>query len=116
RVLEIGDVVGAGSITAREAYGDFKRIIREEEVNRIPAGRIDKERSVAQLLDLALNQEFVKAEEAQREFQKVLEGKKTDKKLAGDARERLDELVRRMEDILSRLDKLIDIGILIKKL
>lgn len=116
RVLEIGDGIGAGSITAREAHTDFKRIIREEEANRISPNRIDKERYVARLLDLALNQEFVRAEEAQREFQKALDARRTDKKLAGEARERLDELVRRIDEILSSMDQLINIGQLIKQL
>jgi hypothetical protein len=116
RVLEIGDVVGAGAITAREGHTDFKRIIREEEVNRINPNRIDKERHVAKLLDLVLNQEFVRAEDAQRDFQKALDAKKTDKKLAAEAREKLEELIRRVDEILGSMDQLVNIGLLVKKL
>jgi hypothetical protein len=113
RVLEIGDVVAAGAITAREIHHDYRKIVREEEVNRIKKEKIDKERNIVRLLDLALNQEFVKAEEAQRDFQKSLEGKRKDEKLVAQAKDRLDDLIRRLQEVMEGMDRLTDINKLI---
>src|SRR5262249_17049827 len=81
-VLGIADIVKTGAVTAWEIHNDYRKIIREEEVNRVTPQRIDKERHIAKLLDLAINQEFVRAEEAQRAFQKSLEDKQVDRKAA----------------------------------
>jgi hypothetical protein len=113
RVLEIAEVVSAGSITAREVYTDYRRIVREEEVNRVTKEKIDKERNIVRLLDLALNQEFPRAEEMQREFQKSLESKQNDTKISGNARDRLDALIARLQEVMDSMDKLTDINKLI---
>lgn len=113
RVLEIADVVSAGSISAREVHTDYRRIVREEEVNRVTKEKIDKERNIVRLLDLALNQEFPRAEEMQRELQKSLEGKKNDTKVSGEARDRLDQLIARLQEVMDSMDKLTDINKLI---
>jgi hypothetical protein len=113
RVLEIAEVVSAGSITAREVHTDYRRIVREEEVNRVTKEKIDKERNIVRLLDMALNQEFPRAEEMQREFQKSLESKQNDTKVSGNARDRLDALIARLQEVMDSMDKLTDINKLI---
>ena len=116
RVLEISDLVTATSINIREVYNDFRRIVREEEVNRIPLERINKDRRVVELLGITLDSGFVRAEEAGREFVKTLEGKEKSRTHATAARDRLDDLVRQLQAAIEQMDGLIIIGDLVKKL
>jgi len=116
RVLEISDVISSTSINVREVFNDFRRIVREEEVNRIEPGKINKDRRVVELLGIALDSGFVRAEEAGREFVKSLEAKDKSRTQAVAARDRLDDLVRQMQAAIDQMDGLVVIADLVKKL
>lgn len=106
RTLEIAEVVSNQSITGKEVYTDFLRILREEKMNRVSTEMVRKVDGIIGLLEQAVTQDFVRAEEASRDFQKSLEGMQTDPKLAKDAQARLSELIARIEAVLDRMGKL----------
>ncbi|MBL8798695.1 MAG: hypothetical protein JNM56_32675 [Planctomycetia bacterium] len=116
RVLEIADTIGAGAITAREVFTDYRRIVREEETNRVSNQKIQKDSAIAQLLDLALRGEFLKAEDSERNLQQNLEKKQNDKKLADQAKATLDQLIERLQEVLDQMGQIEGINSLIVKL
>src|SRR5208283_2275640 len=97
-------------------HTDYSRILRELKVNRVAEGMITKVDDLTRLLDGVVNAEFRVAEEAQREFQKSLEGKKMDSALRKDAREKLDLLIAKIEEIIGRMGELTTINNLITTL
>jgi hypothetical protein len=116
RVLEIADTISAGAITAREVYTDYRRIVREEETNRVSIQKINKDTAIVQLLDLALRGDFLKAEDSERNLQQSLEKKQIDKKLGEQAKANLDQLIERIQEILDQMGQIEGINQLIVKL
>lgn len=102
---------------AREVHSEYKRILKELRANRVQSGMIGKvSDKIVEPLDGAINQEFVRTDEALREFHKTLDGKKADMPAADKARAELIQLIDRLEGVLSAMADVMTINDLIKRL
>jgi hypothetical protein len=102
---------------AREVHGEYKRILKELKANRVQSGMINKvSDKIVEPLDGAINQEFVRTDEAFREFHKTLDGKKADLPAADKSRAELTQLIDRLEAVLSAMADVMTINDLIKRL
>jgi hypothetical protein len=109
-------VVRTWDIT-QEVYKDYRRILKELNVNRVQAKIVSKvDQSICQPLESILNQEFVRADEAFKEFHKVLEEKKVDVAAGTKSREELDRLIDRLSRVLDAMGDLMTINKLIEQL
>jgi hypothetical protein len=102
---------------SREVYIDYRKILKELQVNRVHPKIIEKvERNICEPLDGAINQEFVRSDEALHTFLKALEEKKKDAQAANDAKEKLDQLIDKLTRILDAMGDLTTINKLIEQL
>jgi hypothetical protein len=109
-------VVRTWDIT-QEVYKDYRRILKELNVNRVQAKIVSKvDQSICQPLESILNQEFVRADEAFKEFHKVLEEKKVDVVAGTKSREELDRLIDKLSRVLDAMGDLMTINKLIEQL
>lgn len=114
RTEEVTEVVVRAWDITREVHADYRRILKELQANRVQPGIITRvERNICDPLDLALNQEYVRADEALRAFHKVMEERKTDPQAASQARTRLDELIERLTRVLDAMGDVTTINKLI---
>jgi hypothetical protein len=114
RAEEVAEVVVKTGDITREIHTDYRRILKELQANRVQPGVIARvERDICGHLEIALNDEFIRAEEAARAFQKVLEERKADKPAADLARAQLERLIDRLTRALLGMGDLMKINQLI---
>jgi hypothetical protein len=102
---------------AREVHSEYKRILKELRANRVQSGMIGKvSDKIVEPLDGAINQEFVRTDEALREFHKTLDGKKADMPAADKTRAELTQLIDRLQGVLDAMADVMTINDLIKRL
>lgn len=114
RSQELEDVIVKASDMTREVHTDYSRILKELIVNRVGKKMIERvEDDICKPLEGALNQEFVRSQETLKAFRETLEAKKPDKKATELARQRLDELIDRLDKVLGAMGDLTNINKLI---
>jgi hypothetical protein len=114
RAQELEDVIVKGSDMTREVHTDYSRILKELVVNRVGKKMIERvEDDICKPLEGALNQEFVRAQESQKAFRETLETKKPNAKATELAKQRLDELIDRLDKVLGAMGDLTNINKLI---
>jgi hypothetical protein len=102
---------------SQEVYKDYRRILKELNVNRVQAKIVTKvDQGICQPLESIINQEFVRTDEAFKEFHKVLEEKKADVATGAKTREELERLIDRLSRILDAMGDLMTINKLIEQL
>lgn len=120
RTQEFVDTITSGAVTAKEVHDNYARILRELRYNRVRPEMIKKVENIVKLLDLAVRNEFVQAEESQHRFQQALEGNpkdkvppRFDKELATDAQRRLIELIVQLERVMTAMGEITNLNKLI---
>jgi hypothetical protein len=113
RAAEITETIAGSSITGKEVLSDFQRILKELRTNRVKEEMIGKVVKIITPLDVAVNEKFTAAEEAEREFQRDLERGNFNPQLARQSQERLAELIAKLEEALDAMGELININKLI---
>jgi hypothetical protein len=109
-------VVRAWDVT-QEVYKDYRRILKELNVNRVQAKIIAKvDQSICQPLESILNQEFIRTDEACKEFHKLLEVKRVDPSVSAKSRQELDRLIDKLSRVLDAMGDLMTINKLIEQL
>lgn len=117
RAEEVGETVVRGGDVAREVHTDYRRILRELEVNQVQRGIITRVRSsICDPLESTLSNEFVAADDRLRELLKALEERKADGKLADPARKALDSLIDRLNRVLDAMGDVTSINKIIATL
>jgi hypothetical protein len=117
RTEELQEAIVKSWDVAREVHGDYKRILKELLANQVQAGMIAKVRDkICEPLDLAINGDFVAADETMRELQKKLEGKTSDPKATAAAQQRLAAVIARLEGVLEAMGDVSNINKLINTL
>ena len=117
RAEEIQETIVRTWDISQEVFKDYRRILKELNVNRVQAKIITKvDQSICQPLESVLNQEFVRTDEAFKEFHKLLEEKKADPATGGKSREELDRLIDRLARVLDAMGDLMTINKLIEQL
>ena len=114
RAEEIEEAISKSWDTSREVYGDYKRILRELECNRVKKGMIDKVRfKICEPLDTAIGGEFVRTDEAMRAMHQKLENSVADMPAAETARKEILSLIARLEEVLAGMGDLTNLNKLI---
>jgi hypothetical protein len=114
RAQEIEDTIVKSLDITREVYTDYSRILNELIVNRVQPGWITRVGDkICKPLDGALNGEFVRAEEAQRDFRRGLEARKPDTKALLLAQTRLQELIDHLGLVLDQMGEITTLNRLI---
>ena len=109
-------VVRTWDIT-QEVFKDYRRILKELNVNRVQSKIITKvDQSICQPLEAVISQEFVRTDEAFKEFHKLLEEKKADRAAGGKSKEELDRLIDKLSRVLDAMGDLMTINKLIEQL
>src|SRR5262249_1085314 len=118
RATEIHATVVRGWDITREVYTDYRRILKELQVNRVRPKIIEKvERTICEPLDLAILQEFAHADGWIRAFHKTLEtDKKADLEAGGLARQHLTQVIERLLRVLDAMGDITTINKLIEQL
>ncbi len=118
RADEVRGTIVRGGDVSREVYADYRKILKELQVNRVRAKIIDKvQRNICDPLDQAINQEFVHSEESITAFQKSLDKDKKANPEAGTlARQQLDQLIERLTRVLDAMGDITTINKLIEQL
>ncbi len=117
RAEEVMETLVKGWDVSREVYHDYRKILKELQVNRVQPGIINKvERNICEPLDGAINLEFVQADEALRVFHKTLEERKFDPQATTLAKQQLDKLIDRLNRVLDAMGDVTTINKLIAKL
>ena len=113
----IEENLGKSWDSSRDIYADYKRILKELRANRVQPGMINKVNDkIVEPLDAAINLDFVRTDEALRDFHKTLDTKKADPNAADNARAELDKLIDRLEGVLNAMSDVMTINELIRKL
>ena len=120
---EFVDSITSGAVTTKEVHDHYARILRELQYNRVRVDVIKKVETIVTLLDNAVRNEFVQAEEAQRAFQQSLEGNPKNKTpprfdpvLAENAQKRLQDLINQLERIKGAMGDITNLNRLITAL
>ena len=117
RAEEVEEGVGKSWDSSREVLADYRRILKELRANQVQTGMISKVNDkICEPLDLAISSDFVQAEEALRDFHKKLEAATSDPKAAELAKQRLQQVIARLSDVLSAMGDVTTINKLITQL
>jgi hypothetical protein len=117
RIEEVQETLVKGWDVSREIFVDYRNILKELQVNRVNPKIVDRvEKNICEPLDGVINQEFVRADEAVREFYKTLEDKKASPPAAARSKEEMDKLIDRLMHILDSMADLTTINKLIEEL
>ena len=81
-MLAIAEAINSNQIAAKEVLTDYNRILKEVRVNRVNPQMIGKVEKIVQPLDEAVHVDFGRAEDAQRDYFRVLEKARKDPTLA----------------------------------
>jgi hypothetical protein len=115
---EIHATIVRGWDVGREVYTDYRRILKELQVNRVRPKIIEKvDRNICEPLDLAINREFVQSEESIAAFQQILEKEKqANLDAAKLARVQLEQVIERLSRVLDAMGDITTINKLIEQL
>jgi hypothetical protein len=118
RADEIKATIERGWDVSREVFTDYRKILKELQVNRVRPKIIEKvERNICAPLDQAVSQDFVRSEESMAAFQKTLDQeKKANLEAANLARVNLDQLIDRLTRVLDAMGDITTINKLIEQL
>lgn len=117
RTEEIGETLVKSGDSTREVLSDYRRILNELKCNRVSSGMINKvNEKICDPLDIAGREDFPRAEESAREFQKTLDAKNRDAKTGTAAMENLQRLIDRLSNVLDAMADVTTINNLITKL
>jgi hypothetical protein len=117
RTEELQEAIVKSWDVAREVHGDYKRILKELIANQVRVGMIGKVRDkICDPLDLAINGDFVAADETMRELQKKLDAKTSEPKMTEPAQQRLAAVIQRLEGVLEAMGDVSNINKLISAL
>jgi hypothetical protein len=128
RTEEIEQVREKAETATGEVLTDYQRILREMDYNRVQ--RVQREiteriqRTIANPLDEILRGDFPRVREGLDGFHKVLENKDLEpparaeqsRKAGVEARDRLDTLIKHLDQVLNSMEQLTNINTLIKQL
>src|ERR1700722_13766151 len=99
-----------GSDLARELLTDSTRLLKEAQTNRLPQNFLDTKQKLVDLLDEAIRIHFERAKDAHAAFRDVLQARRPpDLPVIDASRQRQDELVRQIDQVLELVRKAIDI-------
>jgi hypothetical protein len=118
RAEEMRATIIRGWDISREVYTDYRKILKELQINRVRPKIIEKvERNICEPLDQAVNQDFVHSEESMTALQKTLDKeKKANYETAALARQQLDLLIERLTRVLDAMGDITTINKLIEQL
>ncbi|HLN27627.1 MAG TPA: hypothetical protein VK395_07765 [Gemmataceae bacterium] len=117
RAEEIQETLVKSWDVSREVHQDYRKILKELMVNRVRDQIIKKvDTAICEPLDGAINQEFVRADEATQAFHKMLEEKKADLPTTNATKEKLDTLIDRLTRILDAMGDITTINKIIEQL
>ncbi len=118
RAQEVEETTTKGRDVAQEVLTDYTRLLREMELNRVMPKLVEKVKGEIVLpLDGALHLEFVKAEEAQDAYRKILEsGRKPDAAATQQVQQTLDQLIDRLTRVMDAMGDVTTINKIIAKL
>ncbi len=117
RAEEIEEAANKSWDTSREVLADYRRILKELRANQVQTGMISKvSDKICEPLDIAINSDFVQSDEAMRDFHKKLEAATSDAKAAEAAKQRLQQVITRLSDVLSAMGDVTTINKLITAL
>ncbi|MBY0523355.1 MAG: hypothetical protein K2R98_08145 [Gemmataceae bacterium] len=124
--LEIAETVNGTSVVAREVFTDYTRILKEMKTNRIQKEMVNKVDKIVKLCDGALNLEYPRAEEAQRELQRALDKAEKDPEAAKAvpglvkvSQDRMNELIAKLDEIIEAMGditKINDVIVMLQKI
>jgi hypothetical protein len=118
RADEVRTAIVRGGDVSREVYADYRKILKELQVNRVRAKIIEKvQRNICEPLDQVINQEFVHSEESMTAFHKTLDQEKKANVEAGNlARLQLEQVIDRLTRVLDAMGDITTINKLIEQL
>jgi hypothetical protein len=118
RADEMKGTIERGWDVSREVFTDYRRILKELQINRVRPKIIEKvEHNICEPLDQAVSQDFVRSEESMTAFQKTLDQeKKANLEAANLARRQLDQLIDRLTRVLDAMGDITTINKLIEQL
>lgn len=116
RTQEIIEALNGSSIVATEVLGEYNRILKELDLNRVSPGYIKRVKLITTPLGQALSAEFLRAEAAQRTLQQSLEASKKDLISAKRAEDRFQELLDRLDEVQRAIGEIISINEAVKSL
>jgi hypothetical protein len=118
RTQEVQEGTGRSRDTAQEVLTDYSRILKEMELNRVMPSLVEKVKGqIILVLEAALRQEFVRAEEALDSYRKELDAnRKPDAATTQLVQRRLDELIDKLTRVLDAMGEVGTINQLITTL
>lgn len=117
RSEEVGEGLTRSWDGTRDVYNDYRRILKELQINRVQSGMVAKVgEKICEPLEGALNLEFVQADEAAHALQKALEAKDHDARPAAEVRQQLDRLITRLTSVLDAMAEVTSVNRLIETL
>jgi hypothetical protein len=128
RAEEIEQVREKAETATGEVLTDYQRILREMDYNRVQRVQHDIieriQRTIANPLDEVLHGDFPRVREGLDEFHRVLDNKDLDvaaraeqsRKAGVEARDRLETLIKHLDQVLNSMEQLTNINTLIKQL
>lgn len=117
RAQEMEEAVAKGRDVTQEVFTDYSRLFKEAQTNRLPASFVEQKEKIVSMLDEALRQHFPRAEEAHGNFKKILEDRRPpDTQELINVRQRQDELLLHLRNILDRMGQVLGVSRLAKQL
>jgi hypothetical protein len=117
RMEEMLGELDKGSDVAREMLSDAARLLKEAQTNRLPQNFVDTKEKLSNLLDEAIRNQFERAKEAHAALRDVMQTRQPpEPAVVALSRQRQDELIRQIDQILELVRKAIDITNLAKNL
>lgn len=118
RAQEVQDGVAKARDVVQDVFNDYSRLLRELKLNRVSPRLITKvEGEICMPLEAILKGEFVRAEEATEAYRKELDsGRRPGPAPTGLARQRLDELIRRLDQVMAAMGEVTTINKLVATL
>lgn len=118
RSQEIGESTVKSRDIIQEVFGDYSRIARELELNRVAKKIIEKVKlEICIPLESALKVEFIQTEEALESYRKELEGsRRPDLATTTQCKRHLDRLIEKLEQVLGAMGDVTTINKLITAL
>lgn len=118
RSLEVAEAVVKARDVVQEVATEYNRILRELELNRVSPRIVEKVKGEICLpLESALRGEFVRAEESMELYRKELEAaRKPDEPLTAQVRDRLDQLIAKLAQVMAAMGDVTTINKLIAAL
>lgn len=111
---EVGDTLTKAADVSREVLADYRRILKELQANRVRLDLINRvNNKICDPLDLAMREDFPRADDAVRTFKDLLVNKKRDMAAANLAMTNLQKVIDRLGSVLEVMEQLENINKLI---